>query len=58
MALVEGPKTVASNLADILSFLASSVGPKTLDLNRALFAFLALERKPLAITNVCKLVYF
>lgn len=58
MVLVEGPKTVASNLADILSFLASSVGLKTLDLNRALFAFLALERRPLAITDVNKLEYF
>lgn len=49
MAQVDGPAAVASNLADILSFLATSVGPKTLDLNHALLAFLALERKPLAI---------
>lgn len=39
----------SSNFADSLSFLAFSTGPKILDRNRALLAFLMVDLNPLAI---------
>ena len=42
-------EAISSNLADNLSFRASSTGPKTRDLKLALLTFLALERRPFAI---------
>lgn len=51
LAIGDGSTAFESNLADSLFFLASSTGPKTLDLNRDLFAFFTLDRKLLAIGN-------
>lgn len=49
LAFGDGSAVFESNLADSLCFLASSTGRNILDLNRDRFAFVTLERKPLAI---------
>lgn len=51
LAFGDGSAAFESNLVDSLCFLAFSTGPKTLDLNRDLFAFRTLDRKPLAILS-------
>lgn len=49
LAFGDGSAVFESNLADSLCFLASSTGRNTLDLSCDRFAFVTLERKPLAM---------